>query len=612
MPKRVLTLRHCPLLMATVALAAAPLAAQRAAETPILPPAPPWEGVSRSLIVADDDPWITPAERSGLTTTPSYDETVAWLERLVSAAPTLEMISLGTSPEGRALWMVIASAEGAFTPEALQRTGKPILLAQAGIHSGEIDGKDAGLMLLRDLTVRGTKKALLDGAHLLFIPIFNVDGHERRSPYGRVNQRGPREMGWRTTSHNLNLNRDYAKLDTPEMRFLVRALASWQPDLYLDLHVTDGVDYQYDITWGYSGRHAYSPAISEWLDTALTPTLRRNLEAMGHIPGPLVFAVDNRDVRKGIFDWSASSPRYSDGYGSARHLATVLVENHSLKPYDQRVLGTYVLVEAALEVLGREGEALRRATAADRARRADPVPLAWSVPQDQPPATTSFAGIDSRLRMSSASGQEEVVWTGEPVTYEAVPVVAPTKVAASAARPRAYWIPPAWSEVIDRLAAHGIEMERITRPRDMAVTMYRVEDATIDAQPLEGHARVRATPVLEPHEARFPAGSVRVSTDQPLGDLAVLLLEPAAPDSFFQWGFFLEILQRTEYVEAYAMAPIAEAMLAEDPALRAAFEAKLAADEAFASDPRARLQWFYRQTPFFDARYRLYPVAREE
>lgn len=214
----------------------------------VLPPELPWSGKSESLALAPDHPWATPAEASGLTSTPRYDETVAWLRQLVDASPELRMVSIGKSPEGRDLWLVIAFRERAFTPEAMRATGKPVLFAQAGIHAGEIDGKDAGMMLLRDMTVVKTKRELLDLAHVLFVPMFNVDGHERFSAYTRVNQRGPIEGGWRSNARNLNLNRDYTKADTAEMRHMLAALRRWQPDLYLDLHVTDGADYQYDIT----------------------------------------------------------------------------------------------------------------------------------------------------------------------------------------------------------------------------------------------------------------------------------------------------------------------------------------------------------------------------
>src|SRR5688572_7435238 len=187
-----------------------------ALQNPVLPPALPWNGASRALMLPATDPWVTPSEATEFRTTPRYDETVAYLRRLVAASPQLRMVSLGKSPEGRDIWMVIASKERAFTPEAMRRTGKPVLFAQGGIHSGEIDGKDAGLMLLRDMTVRGTKRELLDRASFLFVPIFSVDAHERFSRYSRINQRGPEESGWRTTAQNYNLNRDYTKADTLE------------------------------------------------------------------------------------------------------------------------------------------------------------------------------------------------------------------------------------------------------------------------------------------------------------------------------------------------------------------------------------------------------------
>lgn len=590
--------------------APSPSFAGNASEMAILPPALPWDGASRALVAATDDPWITPAEQSGFELTPSYDATVAWLRKLVAAAPELEMMSLGKSALGRDLWLVIASAEGAFTPKALQRSGKPTLLAQAGIHAGEIDGKDAGLMLLRDLTVSGKKRRLLDGANLLFVPIFNSDGHERVSPFGRMNQRGPSRMGWRTNARNLNLNRDYAKLDTADVRAMVRALNTWQPTLYVDLHVTDGVDYQYDITWGASGPQTYSPSTSRWLTSVLDPQLRAKLEAAGHIPGSLVFAANQRDLTGGLYHWSAADPRFSDAYGSLRHLPTILVENHSLKPYEQRVLGTYVLLEGLLEGLARDSAGLVRATAEDRARRPAEVPLAWGVPKSEAPAMVRFLGVESRDEPSAISGVPKVVWTGRPVELE-LPRFAPTEVVASAKRPVAYWIPPQWSEVIERLELHGIELERQSTARHLEVEMYRLSDVSFAPAPYEGHLRVTATPVAEKRREHFPAGSVRVATDQPLGDLAVVLLEPKSPDSFFQWGFFLEILQQTEYFEAYVMEPIAERMLAEDPELAAAFDKRLAEDEAFAKDPMARLAWFYVRTPFYDERFNLYPIGRE-
>jgi hypothetical protein len=587
---------------------AVPAWAGEAASTPILPPLAPWSGASEALVAAADNPWITPAETSGITRTPSYEETRGWLERLAAAAPQIALQSIGRSPGGRELLLVVASKEGADSPAALAANGRPTLFAQAGIHSGEIDGKDAGLMLLRDLTVGDRLRDLLDRVNLLFVPIFNVDGHERSSPHARVNQRGPQESGWRTTSANLNLNRDYTKLDAPEMRAMIGALGAWRPDLYVDLHVTDGADYQYDVTYGWNGRWAHSPAIAVWLDEVLRPDLDGALAAAGHLPGPFVNYADELAPERGVVEWTAP-PRYSNGYGDLVHLPTILVENHSLKPYRQRVLGTRVLLEQMLRTLAGRGAELRAAIAADRARRPAEVPLAWAAAEGEP-GTIELAAIRSRVEVSPVAGAPVVRWLGEPETRR-LPLVRLSRPAVVAPRPTAYWIPPAHAEVLERLRAHGVEMETLAAPREVEVEMDRLSSAELARDSFEGRVRVTATATAERRRERMPAGAVRVPTDQPLGDLVVALLEPAGPDSFFQWGFLLSCLQRTEYVEAYVMEPMARAMLAEDPALAAEFEARLARDAAFAADPRARLDFFYRRTPFYDERAGLYPVARE-
>lgn len=577
-----------------------------AADTAILPPAIPWNGASRSLVLDAADPWVTPSEKSALTTTPRYDETVAWLQRLVAAAPQLKMVSIGRSPEGREIWMVIASKEKAFTPEALRRSGKPIVFAQAGIHSGEIDGKDAGMMLLRDMTVRGTKRELLDRANFLFVPIYSVDAHERFSRFSRINQRGPVEGGWRTNALNLNLNRDYVKADALETRAMLRALNEWKPDLYIDLHVTDGADYQYDVTYGWNGTAGYSPSISRWLDGRLRTEVDAALRQAGHIPGPLIFT---DDPLAGVA-FGQTSPRLSHGYGDARHLPSILVENHSLKPYDQRVLGTYVFLEQTLRTVGANASALRTAIDEDVKRNDVTVPLTWKVPERASGEEMEILGVESRKTLSPISGGVRIEWLGEPVSSRA-PVSKATEVATSVRRPAAYWIPAAWTEVISMLDLHGIRYERITTPREVEVTMDRFGTPEYAQSQFEGRVRVTAASTAEKRRERFPAGSVRVATAQPLGTLAVLLLEPSSPDSLFQWGFFHSILSPTEYVESYIMEPMAEKMLAADPALAAEFQKKVESDAGFRGDPRARLQWLYRKTPFYDERAMLYPVGKE-
>lgn len=592
------------------------LAASVTAATPqeFLPPVLPWHGASEALIAQPNDPWITPAEKSRLLDSPNYDETVAYLKKLCAATPRLTLLEFGRTAQGRALHVVVATKEKSVTPDGLRAGGKPTFLAQAGIHSGEIDGKDAGLMLLRDLAFGG-KSSLLDHANFLFIPILNADGHERSSEWTRPNQRGPVHMGWRTTAQNLNLNRDYVKADAPEMRALLGLLNAWQPSLYYDLHVSDGMDYQYDITYtyhGFDGDPAWSPQSARWLDRTLHPAVSAALSAQGHIPLNIyIDPVDPQDFTKGISTGHAS-PRLSHGYGDLRHLPTVLVETHSLKPYPQRVLGTYVLLAATLDVLGREGAKLQAAIASDRATRPAELTVTWV--EGGPRREMDFLGVESALYDSPASGRPEVRWLGRPKTFSRLPVL-DNRPGKRVKRPLAYWVPVAKPDVIDRLILHGVQVETVASAQTVSVEMIRLVDPQPKtgpgALPFEARHTLKYGTKSETRTETFPPGSVRVPTDQPLGDLAIAILDPTSDDSLLAWGFFNEILQRTEYIEGYVIAPLAEKMLADDPRLKAEFEAKLAADEKFAKGPQARLTWFYARSKFYDERYLLYPVGIE-
>ncbi|HWV99809.1 MAG TPA: M14 family metallopeptidase [Candidatus Acidoferrum sp.] len=590
------------------------LAAGGALAGDCLPPVQPWMGTSEKLIATPDDPWITPCEKTGLTETPNYEETFAYLKKLAKASSLISLQEFGQTAQGRVLYVVIAARGHAFSPEAARRNGRPTLLVQAGIHSGEIDGKDAGLMLLRDITFRG-KASLLERANLLFVPIFNADGHERSSEWNRPNQRGPVRQGWRTTAQNLNLNRDYMKVDSPEMQAMLRLINEWSPALYVDVHVTDGMDQQYDITFGYngdSGAFSWSPRISQWLNEVYRPSAEAALKAMGHIPGQFFEGSDEIDITQG-FSAGPSLPRFSNGYGDLRHLPTVLVETHSLKPYRQRVLGTYVLLESSLRTLGSQGNALRRAAEADASTNRTVLPLNRGKATGER-KSVDFLGISYETYVSPATGTNEIRWLGTPRAYPRLPITLEGP-DVEVTRPKAYWVPFSKPDVIARLKLHGIQMETLPAARTVTLEMYRLlnpQPQTNDGfHPYEGRYTLKTSVKAEIRQESFPAGSVRVPTTQPLGDLAVALLEPQSDDSFFAWGFFLEILQRTEYIEGYVLAPLAEGMLANNPKLKTEFETKLRDEPKFAAEPEARKRWFYERSPYYDERYLLYPVGIE-
>jgi hypothetical protein len=247
------------------------------------------------------DKWETYFEKSGFLSTPDYNETIEYLKRLAQASPYARLIKIGVSPQGRDLFCFIVSKDKSFIPAEARKLNKPVIMIQNGIHSGEIEGKDACLLLLREILITKEKSDWLDHVILLIVPVFNVDGHERTSPYNRINQNGPSNMGWRTTAQNLNLNRDYMKADAPEMRSFLKLYNSWLPDFFIDTHTTDGMDCQYSVTYAIEKNGNVPPGTESWIRNKYIPAIEKETAAAGFKILPY-FDVRDHDLRKGLSD----------------------------------------------------------------------------------------------------------------------------------------------------------------------------------------------------------------------------------------------------------------------------------------------------------------------
>ncbi|MEM5551815.1 M14 family metallopeptidase [Pseudoalteromonas neustonica] len=572
-----------------------------------LPPLLPWQGQSLALL-QQKGPLTTDFELSEGLESPNYQLTMEFVDRLVAANPTqFKVQTIAHSASGRAIKMIIASETGEFSASQLSHTNKPTIFIQAGIHAGEIDGKDATFMLLRDIAT-GKRRDILSQVNILFIPILNVDGHERSSQFNRINQRGPVKMGFRTNANNLNLNRDYTKLDTPEVRGVLNMINQFSPDLYIDVHVTDGADYQYDVTYGYNPVFASeSPSVSDALNQYFKPVIDTKLQESGHIPGPLVFVMDKREFKKGLAGWVAT-PRYSNGWGDLRSLPTILVENHSLKPYKQRVLGTYVFLDGAISALAQHHQQL--AAAVQKEHKFVPSQLIVQRGYAKKANSIEFKGIKYARSKSTLSGQMEVKYLGEKQAYTDLPIYWQKEVTKTITVPAAFYIPAAYPNIIEKLKLQGVLVEKITTASqgvdDLKVAV--VTEHEFDKAPFEGRFRVNAKFDIQTAAPQNLTGWFKVVTAQPLGELVAHLLHPAAPDSFFAWGEFNTIFQRTEYMENYALAPYARQMLKDKPALALEFDKKIREDSNFANNAQARLNWLYEKTPFYDQAYLKYPI----
>jgi hypothetical protein len=565
----------------------------------------------------DSTDWITPTEIAHFRTTPSYADTQAYLERLQQTAPgVIHLATFGTTPEGRPMTVVIASSDGTFTPEAARAAHKPIVLLQAGIHPGEIEGKDAGLMLLRDIAITRKYPHVLDHLVLLYIPVFSVDGHENSSPYHRINQNGPDSMGFRGQSQYLNLNRDYMKADAPEMLAWLKLWQRWLPDFLIDVHTTDGADYQYDLTWYTEDPHKLDPAASTWQHDMIVDHAMPAYEKRGHLASIYLEFKDGRDPRKGIENFG-SGQGYSTGYAALQNRPALLIETHMLKPYENRVHAVYDLVELMLEQIDQHPAALLAATAkADAntvARTHDAqaqVPLTFK----QDPQSTKFElkGYAFTLTHSDISNSAWIQYDpSQPRTYTIdnwnglLPDLSITP-------PAAYVVPAQWTAIIDKLDAHGIQYRRIAHPLTIRAEGYQLDDPSWTSKPFEGHLMLRGFALhAVPREVELPVGSVIVPLDQRAANVAINLLEPQAPNSLLHWGFLNAMFEAKEYGEPRVVEKLARDMLARDPALKAEFDRKLHDDPAFAASTNARLEFFFERSPWYVAQQvGAYPVLR--
>ena len=557
----------------------------------------------------------TVAEYSGFKETGRYEDVEALCQRFEDHHPKqVRCFEFGRTPENRPMLALAVSNTGALTPEAAKLRKIPVLLVQGGIHAGEIDGKDAGFLALREVLEGKAAAGALDKQVLLFVPVLNVDGHERFGAWNRPNQRGPQEMGWRSTAQNFNLNRDYMKADSPEMQHMLALVNAWDPLAYVDLHVTDGAQFEPDISIQVEPVHAGDAALRA-AGTALRDGVLADLAKQGSDPKPFYMSFAEEDNPQSGFVDSTPNPRFSHGYFLLRNRFGVLVETHSWKDYPTRVRITRNTIISLLSHMAQHGAAWRQ-TAMEADLRAtqlagSALPLSYKTTEKS--RMIAFRGYAYTRTPSEVSGalmtrydeKTPQIWN-VPLRDEIVPdlqVVAPKA---------GYLVPRAQAAMVGaKLRQHGIayqEMRSIFARQNVEV--FRATQVKFGAQSFEGRQTLAVQGEWQKEERLVDAGVLYVPVNQPKARLVMALLEPRAPDSLLAWGSFNTAFERKEYMEDYVAEDVARAQLAADPALAAQFRQKLADEPAFAKNPHARLEFFARRHASWDERLNLYPVMR--
>ena len=561
--------------------------------------------------------FLTVFEKSGFFSTASYEETMKYFQMLDENSEFADFFDFGISPQLREMKCLIVSKENRNSIEfnlsnGIKPTQKPLVLIINGIHSGEIEGKDASKLLLREILITKEKEYLLDSLNLLVIPIFSVDGHERKSKYNRINQNGPEDMGWRTTALNINLNRDWMKADAAEMQAMLILIKTWLPDFIIDTHTTNGADYQYEVTYQVEKYQNIFPEISDFLKSKFIPYLTSNVEKKGFLIFDYVALKQwDKGLESGLVDW-VTPPRLSTGYSALQNRPSLLVETHMLKPYKNRVYSTKAVLESTLDFVFLNSTELSIIN-----QRADKLTIEkYYYDSDYFPIKfksldkydeVEFKGVEYFKQFSEISGSEKIVYTNKPKNYN-LKFYRYHQTIDSVKVPKFYIIPIEYYELIKRMELHGIEFSTLKADTSLNVKRYKFNKIKFAERPYEG----RFIPSFEIEEfyetVSLPKGTFIVPTNQRTLRIIVNLLEPKSDDSFVKWGFMNSIFEQKEYFESYVMEKVAEEMLKNDNKLKEEFENKLNSDEAFRNSPFQRLNFFYQRSPYWDKKLNVYPI----
>jgi hypothetical protein len=550
----------------------------------------------------------TPFEASDGKRSATYAECIAFYQQVDKQSNLVSIREMGMSDAGYPYHVVLYSNDGTNDPAVWHRKGKLVILINNGIHPGEPDGIDASMLLIRDL-VAG-KIRIPDNIALGVIPVYNIGGALNRGSFSRVNQNGPEAYGFRGNAQNLDLNRDFTKDDSRDARSFAEIFHWLNPDLQIDNHVSDGADYQYTMTLLCSQWNKLGGQLGVFFHDVLQPALFADMAKRGWPMTPYVeFEAGNpNDGWDGFYD----EPRYSSGYATLFHTIAFMPETHMLKPFKDRVLSTYELMQAMIAQSSTYASELLKKRAADIAADRDSVRLAldWKVDKSRWD-TLRFKGYETGMKPSEVTGMPRMYYDHTKPFERPVKFYDYFAADAWAKVPKAYVIPQGWHAVVDLLQLNGVQMRRLTGDTTMAVEVYHISDYKSYPRAYEKHHKNTAIQVRADQETlHFLKGDYVILTDQAARRFLVEMLEPTGEDSYFAWNFFDAILQQKEGYSAYRWEDVAGEWLKAHPDVREQLDQKRQADSAFAKNARAQLEFVYQHSPYYEPAHMRYPVYR--
>jgi hypothetical protein len=545
-------------------------------------------------------------KRKIFTTTPTYDEIIATYTALAKGCKIMQLTECGTTDIGKPLHLVVISKDGKFDP---QFSGmKTRIFINNGIHPGEPDGIDACIELTK--TFLAHPELLPANVVICIVPVYNVDGCLNRSATSRANQNGPEEYGFRGNAKNLDLNRDFIKCDAANTFALEQAIRQWQPDIFIDNHVSDGADYQYVLTLIESQRSKMNYIVADFVKFKMMPSLETTMKEKKYEMCPYVETM-GETPESGIVGF-LETPRFSTGYTSLFNCISFVVETHMWKPYNDRVWATYEFLLATINYGGKENEAINKThrDADNNVKTQRSFTLNWKLDTAKF-EWISFKGFEAKHKLSGISGQQRMYYDRNAPYTKQVKYFNTYSPVTTITAPEFYIIPQAYTKVTERLKLNQIKMNRLSKDTAINVEAYYIDDYKSGKTPYESHYLHSNVKVSKSNQLiQYYKGDYVVQTNQASNRYIVETLEPEGGDSFFAWNFFDGILQQKEWFSDYVFEEKADSILNHDDALKDELMKKQKSDTAFAHDNWAQLYFIYSHSPYMEKTYNRYPVAR--
>ncbi|MCL6294272.1 M14 family metallopeptidase [Jejuia spongiicola] len=546
-------------------------------------------------------------EKSEGIETATYEQAIKFYRDLSNAYPEISIQEIGETDSGKPLHIVTLNNKFQFDFSEIHKN-KRIILINNGIHPGESDGIDATMMLFRDL-VNGKIKAPKNTV-IVTIPIYNVGGSLNRNSTTRTNQNGPKNYGFRGNARNYDLNRDFIKCDTKNAETFAKIFHLVKPDVFIDNHVSNGADYQYTLTHLFTQHNKLNGDLGNYVHNEMMPKLEEKLNTKDWDITPYV-NVFNQVPEKG-FSQFMDYPRYSTGYTTLFNTLGMMVETHMLKPYKQRVEGTYELMRTMIEITEEHGDKITvlRKKANSNILSKKTYTLNWEIDTTKT-STLSFKGFEGESIKSDVTGFNRLKYDRNKPFTKNIKYQNYFKPALEIKIPTAYIIPQGWHRILDLLKLNQVEIHQLKSDSIFAVESYKIEDYKTRQQAYEGHyPHYNVSVSLKTEKLTFKKGDYVIKTNQPSLRYIIETLEPQAPDSFFNWNFFDAILQQKEGFSPYVWEDKALELLNNNEKLRIAFNAKKQSDKAFTNNWYAQLDWVHKQSEYYEKAHLQYPVYR--